>query len=90
MTGEPMNVYVVCTRDGNGRYVHDATTREGKARATVERLAQGYAADGYELIERQHVRDGWHDDTPDVIEVLHLRNETGGWCNVELYATNDE
>lgn len=84
-----MKVYVICTRDGNGRYVKGATTDRNRAEATVERLAQAYAADGYELTERQHVRDGWHDDAPDVIEVLHLR-QTGGWCNVELYATDDE
>ena len=85
-----MKVYVICTRDGNGRYVKGATTDRNRAEATAERLAQAYAADGYELTERQHVRDGWHDDAPDVIEVWHLRNTAGGWCNVELYATDDE
>ena len=85
-----MKVYVICTCYENGRYVQGATTDKDKAQATAERLAQGIAAEGYELTEQQHVRDGWHDNTPDVIEVWHLRNETGGWCNVELYATNDE
>ena len=85
-----MNVYVICTCYERGRYVQGATTDKGKAQATAERLAQGYTAEGYELTERQHVRDGFHDDTPDVIEVWHLRNGAGDWCNVELYATDDE
>ena len=83
-------IYIICTHSAGGRYLYDATTHAEQAHDTAERLAQAYTAEGYELTERQHVRDGFHDSAPDVTDVWHLRKQTGDWCNVELYATVDK
>lgn len=86
-------IFVICTLNAGGRYVHTATPDRGRADALAARLDRSYTADGWNVEEIQHPRpDEWNGEgpgVPAVVEVFRLRNAAGVWCNIELYRVED-
>lgn len=86
-------IYIICTYNSRGRYVQTATPNRNRAALLVARLVEDYTADGWNNTETQTIpADEWKQagpGVPAVVEVAHLRNAAGDWCNVELYRVED-
>lgn len=85
-------IYIICTYNNGGRYVKTATTNRERADVEAARVVEGYAADGWTVRQTEQIPAGeWGEGPgdPSVIEVFHLRNAAGDWCNVELYEIDE-
>ena len=86
-------IYIICTYNSRGRYVQTATPNRNRAALLAARLVEDYTADGWNNTETQTIpADEWKQagpGVPAVVEVTHLRNAAGDWCNVELYRVED-
>lgn len=87
-------IYIICTYNAGGRYVQTGTTDANRAGAEAARLADDYAAAGWNLTETQTIPDSEQPERigpgfPAVIQVLHLRNAAGDWCNIEVYRVEE-
>lgn len=88
-----MPIFIICTRDAGGRYVHGATTREIGAKVLTSRAVEDFTADGWDVTEVQNLAAAQQFDAPaagvpDVINVWHLhRGEE--WLNIELYRVKE-
>lgn len=82
-------IYVICTYSERGRYLADVALDRARATVAAERLAEGYANDGYTYDHVQQVHNNRRfADVPNIMTVHHLRRG-GDWVNVELYAARD-
>ena len=86
-------IYIICTASAGGRYLNGAATEQDKARAEAARAVVNFTCDGWRLTETKAIRqepDAAAAGEPAVVEVHHLRNKAGDWCNVELYSVTEK
>lgn len=87
-------IYIICTYNAGGRYVRTGTNDANRAGAEAARLVESFAADGWNLTETQIIPDSEQPEPiepgfPAVIQVFHLRNAAGDWCNIEVYRVEE-